>query len=76
MRRFSNLVIAALTLAALLSGAWLVRSGGETHAPPQPSPAQARTETHRPESAVPESPALPPSPPSVSASPPSAWTPR
>ncbi|MGW3644869.1 class F sortase [Streptomyces sp. NPDC000878] len=61
MRRFSNLVIAALTLAALLSGVWLVRSGGETHAPPQPSPAQARTpaQSARPESA----PALPPSPP-------------
>ncbi|MFF3375103.1 class F sortase [Streptomyces sp. NPDC002680] len=63
MRRFSNLVIAALTLAALLSGAWLVRGGGAKHAPPQPSPAQARTEANHPESAVPESPALPPSPP-------------
>ncbi|MDW4907376.1 class F sortase [Streptomyces sp. ADMS] len=68
MRRFANLAIAALTVAALFSGAWLVRSGGETHAPPQPSAAQARAEsTHpgstRPESAVPESPALPPSPP-------------
>lgn len=62
VRRISNLVIAALTLAALLSGAWLVRSGGATHTPPQPSAAQAaRTPTRsvQPESA----PALPPSPP-------------
>lgn len=62
MRRFSNLAIAVLTVAALLSGAWLVRSGGETHAPPQPSAAQARTESSEPDSAAP---ALPPSPPDL-----------
>ncbi|WP_343239823.1 class F sortase [Streptomyces sp. SID12488] len=63
MRRFTNLVIAVATVTALCSGAWLVRSGGETHAPPQPSAAQARTRPTHPESAVPVSPALPASPP-------------
>ncbi len=60
MRRFPNLAIAVLTVAALLSGAWLVRGGGETHAPPQPSAAEARTESVAPE---PAAPALPSSPP-------------
>ncbi|WP_105971787.1 class F sortase [Streptomyces geranii] len=63
MRRLTNLAIAVATLAALLSGAWLVRGGGDTNAPPQPSAAQAaRTpvqQSARPESA----PALPASPP-------------
>ena len=65
MRRFTNPVIAVVTVAALCSGAWLVRSGGETHAPPQPSTAQARTGSPEPGSAVPKpaAPALPPSPP-------------
>ncbi|MEY9991148.1 hypothetical protein ABIE67_003180 [Streptomyces sp. V4I8] len=36
-----NGVIAALTVLALCSGAWLLRNGTETHAPPQPSAAQA-----------------------------------
>lgn len=61
MRRpFGNVSIAAVTLVALLCGAWLLRSGAETHAPPQPSPAQARAGSHvdRPAAA-----ALPPSPP-------------
>ncbi|MFI1352758.1 class F sortase [Streptomyces sp. NPDC020898] len=60
MRRFPNLAIAVLSVAALLSGAWLVRGGGETHSPPQPSAAEARTESAAPE---PAAPALPPSPP-------------
>jgi sortase (surface protein transpeptidase) len=60
VRRFTNLAIAVVTVAALCSGAWLVRSGGATHAPPQPSAAQARTQPPHPESA---SRALPPSPP-------------
>jgi sortase (surface protein transpeptidase) len=60
VRRFTNLAIAVVTVAALCSGAWLVRSGGATHAPPQPSAAQARTQPTHPESA---SRALPPSPP-------------
>ncbi|MDX3752354.1 class F sortase [Streptomyces sp. AK08-02] len=65
MRRFTDILIAALTVTALCSGAWLVRSGGETHAPPQPSAAQARTRPTHPESSHPESPTptLPPSPP-------------
>jgi sortase (surface protein transpeptidase) len=55
-----NAAIAAVTVVALCSGAWLLRNGAETHAPPQPSPAQARTT----EPAVePAAPALPPSPP-------------
>lgn len=45
MRGFSNLVIAVGTVAALCSGAWLVGCGGESHAPPQPSAAQARTQS-------------------------------
>ncbi|MFC9846504.1 class F sortase [Streptomyces sp. NPDC060223] len=40
-RRVSNLAIASVTAVALCSGAWLLRSGAETHAPPQPSAAQA-----------------------------------
>lgn len=63
MRRLANLAIALVTVAALCSGAWLVRSGGETHAPPQPSAAQTRTESLHPVSSAPESPALPHSPP-------------
>ncbi len=37
-----NAAIAAVTVLALCSGAWLLRNGAETHAPPQPSAAQAR----------------------------------
>lgn len=45
MRRpVSNIAIASVTAVALCSGAWLLRSGAETHAPPQPSAAQAGTE--------------------------------
>ena len=59
MRRFSNVAIAAVTVVALCCGAWLLRSGAETHAPPQPSAAEARQDHADPRSA----PALPPSPP-------------
>lgn len=62
MRRFSsvsNVVIAAVTVVALCTGAWLVRSGAETHAPPQPSAAEAGAGHPDARSA----PALPPSPP-------------
>ncbi|MEU6230051.1 class F sortase [Streptomyces sp. NPDC047042] len=63
-RRIANLVIALVTFAALCSGAWLVRGGGETHAPPQPSAAQARTHPTGPQpTGKPAAPALPPSPP-------------
>lgn len=67
MRRFSNvskvgnIAIASVTVVALCSGAWLLRSGAETHAPPQPSAAQASTD--RPMEESPAAPALPHSPP-------------
>ncbi|MEU6181673.1 class F sortase [Streptomyces coeruleorubidus] len=38
----ANAAMAAVTVFALCSGAWLLRNGAETHAPPQPSAAQAR----------------------------------
>lgn len=41
MRRLANSVIAGVTVVALCSGAWLLRSGTASHAPPQPSAAQA-----------------------------------
>ncbi|MFF8968491.1 class F sortase [Streptomyces sp. NPDC014995] len=59
MRRVGNTVIAAVTVTALCSGAWLLHSGAGTQAPPQPSAAQARPGHPDPRSA----PALPPSPP-------------
>ncbi|MBC9728299.1 class F sortase [Streptomyces sp. TRM68367] len=64
-RRFGNAVIAAVTVVALCAGALLLRSGAETHPPPQPSAAQARTGqdgTGR-DRGLPAAPALPPSPP-------------
>lgn len=57
--RFGNVVIAAVTVVALGCGAWLLRSGAETHAPPQPTAAEALGGHPDPRSA----PALPPSPP-------------
>ncbi|MCX4908862.1 class F sortase [Streptomyces sp. NBC_00878] len=64
MRRFATLSIAAVTLVALLSGAWLLRSGAATHAPPQPSAAQARADARvDAHSDRPAAPALPPVPP-------------
>ncbi len=60
MPRFGNAAIASVTVAALCSGAWLLRSGAETHAPPQPSAAEARVDPRTQRSAAP---ALPPSPP-------------
>jgi len=62
MLRVGNTAIAAVTAAALCGGAWLLRSGAETHAPPQPSAAQAHAAG--PDGAGGRSaPALPPSPP-------------
>ncbi|MEV0226168.1 class F sortase [Streptomyces sp. NPDC050704] len=61
MRPFSDISIAAVTLVALVCGAWLLRGGAETHAPPQPSAAQARrgdAHADRP-TAAPLAPALP-----------------
>ncbi|GAB2843056.1 class F sortase [Streptomyces deserti] len=60
MRRVGNAAIAAVTAAALCSGTWLVLDGAGTHAPPQPSAAQARSEQ---DGRRPAAPALPPSPP-------------
>ncbi|WP_037675810.1 class F sortase [Streptomyces griseus] len=59
MRRVGNTAMAAVTAAALLSGAWLLRNGSETHAPPQPTAAEAHSGPSDPRSAPP----LPPSPP-------------
>ncbi|MDX3311159.1 class F sortase [Streptomyces sp. ME08-AFT2] len=60
-KRVGNTAIAAVTATALCCGAWLLRSGSETHAPPQPSAAQA----HAAGPGLPgrSAPALPPSPP-------------
>jgi hypothetical protein len=78
VRRLTNTAIAAVTVVSLCSGAWLLRSGAETHAPPQPSPAQAgsgqdgrdgqdgrvgRDGQDRERGQRPAAPALPPSPP-------------
>ncbi|AZP17548.1 class F sortase [Streptomyces aquilus] len=57
--RAGNVVIAAVTLVALCTGAWLLRSGAERHAPPQPAASEARAGHTDPRSAPP----LPPSPP-------------
>ncbi|MFI6033148.1 class F sortase [Streptomyces sp. NPDC051315] len=59
MRRVGNTAIATVTVVSLCSGAWLLHSAAGTHAPPQPSAAQAHPGQRDPRSA----PALPPSPP-------------
>ena len=59
MRRLGNTAIAAVTVAALCSGAWLLSGGAGTHAPPQPAAAEA----HAGHGATRSAPALPPSPP-------------
>ncbi|MFJ9904064.1 class F sortase [Streptomyces sp. NPDC101152] len=59
MRRLVNTAIAAVTVAALCSGAWLLSGGAGTHAPPQPAAAEA----HEGHGATRSAPALPPSPP-------------
>ncbi|MEU9322469.1 class F sortase [Streptomyces canus] len=61
-RSFGNTVIAGVTVVALGTGAWLLRSGAETHAPPQPSAAQAHSRTGGTGGRA-GVPALPPSPP-------------
>ncbi|MEV1065427.1 class F sortase [Streptomyces sp. NPDC050263] len=60
MRKVGNSAIAAVTVVALCCGAWLLRGGVETHAPPQPSAAQAHADREVEGAAAP---ALPPSPP-------------
>jgi len=59
-RSFGNTAIAGVTVVALCTGAWLLRSGAETHPPPQPSAAQAHSAGDSGRAAAP---ALPPSPP-------------
>ncbi|MFF5185020.1 class F sortase [Streptomyces sp. NPDC000345] len=67
MRRVGNTVIAAVTATALCAGAWLLHSGAETHPPPQPSAAQARSGGRDSGTdggaAIRSAPAMPPSPP-------------
>lgn len=70
MRRLPDSAIAGVTLVALFCGAWLVRSGTASHAPPQPSAAQAHLRSGAP-SVAPEpggasgTPAAVPLPPST-----------
>lgn len=59
----ANAAMAAVTVFALCSGVWLLRDGAETHAPPQPSAAQARAGLGGRAGERPAVPALPPSPP-------------
>ncbi|MFE7836542.1 class F sortase [Streptomyces sp. NPDC057474] len=78
MRRLANAVIAGVTVVALCSGAWLLRNGTASHAPPQPSAAQAHIRSSTPSTSSnsgassassasgadePAAVALPPSPP-------------
>ncbi|WP_460065378.1 class F sortase [Streptomyces sp. YKOK-I1] len=72
MRRVGNTLIAAVTATALGAGAWLLNSGAETHAPPQPTAAQAHAGDDAGAgtgsgagsgTAIRSAPALPPSPP-------------
>ncbi|MFE9770719.1 class F sortase [Streptomyces sp. NPDC005931] len=58
-----NTAIAAVTVLALCSGAWLLHDGARTHAPPQPSAAEARSGADDEGGAQRAAPALPPSPP-------------
>lgn len=60
LRGYGNTAIGAVTVVSLCAGAWLLSSGSDTNAPPQPSAAEAR-----PDPAVGRTAAraLPPSPP-------------
>ncbi|MFF1725286.1 class F sortase [Streptomyces sviceus] len=59
-RSFGNTAIAGVTVVALCTGAWLLRSGAESHPPPQPTAAQAHAGGDSGRAAAP---ALAPSPP-------------
>ncbi|MEU1510723.1 class F sortase [Streptomyces sp. NPDC005811] len=68
MRRVGNTLIASVTVTALCAGAWLLHDGTETHAPPQPTAAQAHSggdpgAGSGSGTAIRSTPALPPSPP-------------
>ncbi|MFB7734714.1 class F sortase [Streptomyces sp. NPDC056112] len=58
--RIGNTAIATVTVVAFCSGAWLLHSGAETHAPPQPGAAEGVLDPGEEARAAP---ALPPSPP-------------
>ncbi|MFE4669989.1 class F sortase [Streptomyces sp. NPDC056716] len=60
MRKVGDAAIAGVTVVSLCAGIWLLGGGGASHAPPQPSAAQAGTAPAVPGAAAP---ALPPSPP-------------
>ncbi|MFF3447566.1 class F sortase [Streptomyces sp. NPDC002667] len=60
MRRFSNAVIASVTVVALCSGAWLLGGAWGSHPPPQPSAAQATASGRPARSAAPSMPHSPP----------------
>ena len=62
-RGVGNAAIAAVTVLALCSGAWLLSDGAETHGPPQPSAGQAREPSGSHADPRSPTPALPPSPP-------------
>jgi hypothetical protein len=63
VRKLSNALIGTVTVVALCTGAWLLDSGRDSHAPPQPSAAQAHTARTGQQGERPAAPALPPSPP-------------
>ncbi|MGW4818896.1 class F sortase [Streptomyces sp. NPDC004227] len=58
--RIGNAAIATVTVVAFCSGAWLLHSGAESHAPPQPGAAEGMLDPGEEARAAP---ALPPSPP-------------
>ncbi|MFJ2715886.1 class F sortase [Streptomyces sp. NPDC087437] len=58
--RIGNTAIATVTVVAFCSGAWLLHSGAESHAPPQPGAAEGVLDPGEEARAAP---ALPPSPP-------------
>ncbi|MEV5007172.1 MULTISPECIES: class F sortase [unclassified Streptomyces] len=58
--RIGNAAIATVTVVAFCSGAWLLHSGAESHAPPQPGAAEGVLDPGEEARAAP---ALPPSPP-------------
>ncbi|MFJ6566389.1 class F sortase [Streptomyces sp. NPDC091292] len=62
-RRAGNTAIASVTVVALCTGVWLLRNGSGSHAPPQPSAAQASATATVPRYGDPGAAPLAPSPP-------------
>ncbi|MEU0603481.1 class F sortase [Streptomyces sp. NPDC006393] len=60
MRRIGNSAIATVTVVALCSGVWLLRSAGPEQPPPQPAAAEGHPDPGEERLSAP---ALPPSPP-------------